>query len=90
MYLYFSLTQTHLLHDYISGDFALPGTSEGDAVMGETDVSDLIAIVDGIAPYNLQHNAEAEAVDLLVEVQVCMDACLYSSILLLLLNCCCD
>ncbi len=42
--------------------------------MDEADVSDLIAIVDGIAPYNLQHNAEAEAVDLLVEVQVCMFA----------------
>ncbi len=42
--------------------------------MDEAYVSDLIAIVDGIAPYNLQHNAESEAVDLLVEVQVCMPA----------------
>ncbi len=42
--------------------------------MDEADVSELIDIVDGIAPYNLQHNAEAEAVDLLVEVQVCMPA----------------
>ncbi len=48
--------------------------SEGDVVMDEADVSELIDIVDGIAPYNLQHNAEAEAVDLLVEVQVCMPA----------------
>ncbi|CAN0369671.1 unnamed protein product [Laminaria digitata] len=38
---------------------------------GEVDVSELIELVDDIVPFHLQHNAEAEAVDLLVEVQVC-------------------
>lgn len=38
---------------------------------GEADVSDLMELVDDIVPFHLQHNAEAEAVDLLVEVQVC-------------------
>jgi len=33
------------------------------------DVADLMELVDDIVPYHLQHNAEAEAVDLLVEVQ---------------------
>ncbi|CAN0496974.1 unnamed protein product [Ectocarpus sp. 12 AP-2014] len=37
---------------------------------GDADVSDLMALVDDIVPFHLQHNAEAEAVDLLVEVQV--------------------
>jgi Holliday junction resolvasome RuvABC DNA-binding subunit len=32
-------------------------------------VSDLMVLVDEIVPFHLQHNAEAEAVDLLVEVQ---------------------
>lgn len=41
-----------------------------DADAGEADVSDLIELVDDIVPFHLQHNAEAEAVDLLVEVQV--------------------
>jgi RPN1 N-terminal domain len=35
----------------------------------EPDVSDLMVLVDEIVPFHLQHNAEAEAVDLLVEVQ---------------------
>ncbi|CAN0429775.1 unnamed protein product, partial [Ectocarpus sp. 12 AP-2014] len=48
---------------------------EGDEAMadaaggGDADVSDLMALVDDIVPFHLQHNAEAEAVDLLVEVQ---------------------
>lgn len=41
-----------------------------DAAEEEADVSDLIELVDDIVPFHLQHNAEAEAVDLLVEVQV--------------------
>lgn len=36
----------------------------------DTDVSDLMELVDDIVPFHLEHNAEAEAVDLLVEVQV--------------------
>lgn len=50
------------------------GTGDTDGVKamdeGEADVSDLIELVDDIVPFHLQHNAEAEAVDLLVEVQV--------------------
>lgn len=51
-----------------------PGEGDGVKAMGadaeEADVSDLIELVDDIVPFHLQHNAEAEAVDLLVEVQV--------------------
>ena len=43
---------------------------DADADAEEADVSDLIELVDDIVPFHLQHNAEAEAVDLLVEVQV--------------------
>jgi len=46
------------------------GIDAMDADEGEVDVSDLIELVDDIVPFHLQHNAEAEAVDLLVEVQV--------------------
>lgn len=46
------------------------GVKAMDADEGEADVSDLIELVDDIVPFHLQHNAEAEAVDLLVEVQV--------------------
>lgn len=46
------------------------GESEGAAAVEDVDVSDLIELVDDIVPFHLEHNAEAEAVDLLVEVQV--------------------
>ncbi len=46
------------------------GVDAMDADDGDADVSDLIELVDDIVPFHLQHNAEAEAVDLLVEVQV--------------------
>uniref|UniRef100_A0A7S2V4A2 26S proteasome non-ATPase regulatory subunit 2 homolog n=1 Tax=Fibrocapsa japonica TaxID=94617 RepID=A0A7S2V4A2_9STRA len=42
---------------------------EAAAADAEVDVSDLMELVDEIVPYHVQHNAEAEAVDLLVEVQ---------------------
>lgn len=46
------------------------GTGAAEAMDdGEVDVSELIELVDDIVPFHLQHNAEAEAVDLLVEVQ---------------------
>lgn len=45
------------------------GGEDGGAAE-EADVSDLIELVDDIVPFHLEHNAEAEAVDLLVEVQV--------------------
>jgi 26S proteasome regulatory subunit N1 len=35
----------------------------------ETDVDDLMTLVDDIVPFQMKHNAEAEAVDLLMEVQ---------------------
>ncbi|GLE11742.1 hypothetical protein PINS_up024353, partial [Pythium insidiosum] len=38
-----------------------------DAV--DPDVSDLMAIVDAIVPFHMKHNAEPEAIDILVEVQ---------------------
>jgi len=34
----------------------------------DADVSDLMRLVDAIVPYNMEHNSEAEAVDLLLEV----------------------
>ncbi|CAM9204623.1 unnamed protein product, partial [Choristocarpus tenellus] len=46
--------------------------TEGGAEMetdAGVDVADLLELVDDIVPFHLQHNAEAEAVDLLVEVQ---------------------
>lgn len=52
---------------------ATPSAGSGVVSMdedGEADVSDLMELVDDIVPFHLQHNAEAEAVDLLVEVQV--------------------
>ena len=33
------------------------------------DTGDLLALVDDIVPFHIQHNAEAEAIDLLIEVQ---------------------
>jgi 26S proteasome regulatory subunit N1 len=33
------------------------------------DVSDLLAIVDAIVPFHMKHNAEPEAIDILIEVQ---------------------
>lgn len=38
--------------------------------VSDVDMTDLFELVDDIVPFHLQHNAEAEAVDLLVEVQV--------------------
>ncbi|GMF21146.1 unnamed protein product [Phytophthora lilii] len=38
-----------------------------DAV--DPDVSDLLEIVDAIVPFHMQHNAEPEAIDILIEVQ---------------------
>eukprot|EP00903_Cladosiphon_okamuranus_P015551 g14356.t1 len=51
------------------GDRDGDGVKAMDADAEEADVSDLIELVDDIVPFHLQHNAEAEAVDLLVEVQ---------------------
>lgn len=50
------------------GESAVKAMDDADGE--DADVSDLIELVDDIVPFHLQHNAEAEAVDLLVEVQV--------------------
>ena len=43
--------------------------AEEDATSAAPDVSDLMKLVDHIVPFHIQHNAEAEAIDLLIEVQ---------------------
>ncbi|CAN0053481.1 unnamed protein product, partial [Hapterophycus canaliculatus] len=48
---------------------AMTDAGEGEGAVEDADVSDLIELVDDIVPFHLEHNAEAEAVDLLVEVQ---------------------
>eukprot|EP01041_Mallomonas_annulata_P006987 gene6987-14202_t len=39
------------------------------SVEDEVDMNDLLGLVDAIVPFQMQHNAEAEAIDLLIEVQ---------------------
>lgn len=56
---------------------------------GEVDVSELIELVDDIVPFHLQHNAEAEAVDLLVEVQVRVGVCWCTGLLCVDVVACC-
>eukprot|EP00611_Tribonema_gayanum_P029823 TRINITY_DN8105_c0_g1_i1.p1 TRINITY_DN8105_c0_g1~~TRINITY_DN8105_c0_g1_i1.p1 ORF type:complete len:485 (+),score=197.98 TRINITY_DN8105_c0_g1_i1:248-1702(+) len=53
----------------ITGEAPAGGEGEAKPEDEEPDVSDLMVLVDEIVPFHLQHNAEAEAVDLLVEVQ---------------------
>ncbi|CCI41176.1 unnamed protein product [Albugo candida] len=58
------------LHFKLSGEVgeeydARMTTQSGD----DPDVSDLIEMVDAIVPFHMQHNAEPEAVDILIEVQ---------------------
>jgi 26S proteasome regulatory subunit N1 len=43
--------------------------AEGEDMEVEPDVSDLMALVDIIVPYHVEHNSEPEAVDILLEVQ---------------------
>lgn len=35
---------------------------------GDTDLKDLAFLIDAIVPYNMTHNSEPEAVDLLLEI----------------------
>lgn len=58
---------------YISGEIAEEYNkrilNEEELAEGETDVDDLLVLVDDIIPFQMSHNAEAEATDLLIEVQ---------------------
>ena len=82
------------------GDTAvtLAGADPLDGVHAEEralDVDDLMAMVDVIVPFHVEHNAEAEAVDLLMEVQqlsklvglASIDKSNYERICLYLLRC---
>ncbi|CAN0378640.1 unnamed protein product, partial [Discosporangium mesarthrocarpum] len=55
----------------LAGEIGQEYSARMTSILGEggVDVSDLLELVDDIVPFHLQHNAEAEAVDLLVEVQ---------------------
>lgn len=57
-------------HDYLRHLAGEIGATfdEMTAANPDADVSDLMALVDAIVPYNMEHNAEAEAVDLLLEM----------------------
>lgn len=61
-------------HEYIrslSGEISVEYNERQAAVAAEEDaeVEDLIALVDEIIPFQMSHNAEADAIDLLMEVQ---------------------
>lgn len=51
----------------ISGEYNR--RQEDAAVEEDADVEDLIVLVDDIVPFQMSHNAEADAIDLLMEVQ---------------------
>lgn len=50
----------------IGREYAARTTGEDAA---KADVSDLLLLVDAIVPFHIQHNAEPEAIDILIEVQ---------------------
>lgn len=61
-------------HEYVralSGEISEEYNNRKIEVLAEdeTDVDDLMTLVDDIIPFQMKHNAEAEAVDLLIEVQ---------------------
>ncbi|CAM9201393.1 unnamed protein product [Chrysoparadoxa australica] len=55
--------------EYTARVTAVVPEGQEDGMQTEPEVQDLMALVDEIVPFHLQHNAEAEAIDLLVEVQ---------------------
>jgi 26S proteasome regulatory subunit N1 len=75
----FKLSGTHVNisswgHEYVralSGEISEEYNKRTIEVLAEdeTDVDDLMTLVDDIIPFQMKHNAEAEAVDLLMEVQ---------------------
>lgn len=59
-------------HEYVrslAGEISAEYNHRLSSVEEDADVKDLIKLVDEILPFQMQHNAEAEAVDLLIEVQ---------------------
>ena len=58
---------------YLSGEIAEEYNkrilNEAELAEGECEVDDLLVLVDDIIPFQMSHNAEAEAADLLIEVQ---------------------
>ncbi len=56
----------------IAGEIAQEFDERQKQVQGEAkpDVSDLVTLIDQIVPYDMAHNAEHEAVDLLLEVEM--------------------
>ena len=58
---------------YLSGEIAEEYNkrvlNEEELAEGECEVDDLLVLVDDIVPFQMSHNAEAEAADLLIEVQ---------------------
>ena len=58
---------------YLSGEIAEEYNkrmlNEEELAEGDCDVDDLLVLVDDIVPFQMSHNAEAEAADLLIEVQ---------------------
>ncbi|CAE7834175.1 PSMD2 [Symbiodinium sp. CCMP2592] len=55
-------------HEYIRNIAGEIGEEFKERTEKATDVGDLLALVEEIVPFNMQHNAEVDAVDLLCEV----------------------
>mmetsp|Transcript_42278 Transcript_42278/g.97895 ORF Transcript_42278/g.97895 Transcript_42278/m.97895 type:complete len:911 (+) Transcript_42278:49-2781(+) len=53
----------------LTAEVKAPADGEAMDVSAPADNLDLMALVDDIVPFHVKHNAEAEAVDLLIEVQ---------------------
>jgi len=70
------------------------GTTSSSSSPSEKDVTDLLRLVDVIVPFHMAHNAEPEAVDLLLEVEQLpklvqhVDAKNYQRACLYLISCC--
>jgi hypothetical protein len=59
-------------YEYQRRQTAAAATTDGDEMTAAADVDDLLTLVRQIVPFHMTNNAEPEAVDLLVEVSVCM------------------
>mmetsp|Transcript_3565 Transcript_3565/g.7156 ORF Transcript_3565/g.7156 Transcript_3565/m.7156 type:complete len:898 (-) Transcript_3565:103-2796(-) len=57
-------------HEYIRNLSGEIGTEYNERVEDEKKVDDLVKLVDEIIPFNMKHNAEADACDLLMEVSL--------------------
>lgn len=54
------------VYRHVSGELAL---EYADLMAAKESVDHLVALVEEIVPYDMQHNAEAEACDLLMELE---------------------